>query len=187
MSITKLLIAFGAGAVALLTPMNSSAATNEECSEDILMSYYPEEFVTQTLEKFQVPQAQRMAIIKALAAKDHEVVPTVEDRAAKMTPNPLRDPKYRQEAVKIFRDTLYELFANVMQAHGVNNREQIQAMLDDVQQQKAERFAACLNQESSSGSRDPSSPKGEGRSPLKRGVNSDYSSPEPQTDYNQDY
>ena len=110
------------------------------------MSYFPESLVAKTLEKFKVPQGQRSAIIKELNAKDHEVVSMVEERAGKMTPNPLKDPKHRQEAVKIFRDTLYELFSGVMKTHGINDGEQIQAMLDDLQQQKAKQFASCMEQ-----------------------------------------
>ncbi|MFQ5728738.1 MAG: hypothetical protein ACE5GN_00035 [Waddliaceae bacterium] len=124
----------------------SPASSAEECSQEMLMSYYPEQFVAQTLERFQVPQEKRSAILQALAEKDQEVVPIVEEKAGKMNPNPLKDPKRRQEAVMIFRETLYELFAGVMQANGINEREEIEKMLDDIQQQKAKQFAACMEQ-----------------------------------------
>jgi hypothetical protein len=117
---------------------------NQECKTEIMLSYFPEEFVGVTLEKFNVPQAQRSAIKTELSGKDKEVIAIVEERAAKMSPNPLKDPQHRQEAIKIFKDTLYEMFSGVMQKHGVNDKEQIQAMLDDVQQQKAKYFAKCM-------------------------------------------
>lgn len=98
------------------------------------------------MERFEIPQSQWPSIQSELAEKDREVVPRVEEKAVKMTPNPLRDPQKRQQAVKIFRETLYELFADVMQAHGINNQEQIQRMLNDIQQQKARQFAQCVEQ-----------------------------------------
>lgn len=124
---------------------------NDQCSPDVLMSYYPERFVAETLDRFEVPQENRDQIISALAEKNKEVVPLVEEKAAKKTPNPLRDPQYRQEAVTIFRETLYELFSSVMQANGINNQEQIQSMLDDIQQQKAKQFAECMERFESEG------------------------------------
>jgi hypothetical protein len=123
-----------------------TASAAEECSQEKLMSYYPEPFVAATLERFQVPQEKRSAIQQELALKDQEVVNIVEKKAGKMDPNPLKDPRLRQEAVKIFRETLYELFAGVMQANGINDKAQIQKMLDDIQQQKAKQFAACMEQ-----------------------------------------
>jgi len=186
------------GAVACFTPFYSSAEMQEtECSEDIIMSYYPEPFVAETLEKFEIPQAQRSAIIRDLAEKDREVVPIVEEKAGKMSPNPLRDPKHRQEAIKIFRDTLYELFAATMQAHGVNDQEQIQAMLDNIQQQKAKQFAACMERfHSDRPERRSVFSKRENFSRQQRGPNSDYNNYEQndqfngqksQTDYRQGY
>lgn len=141
----KHLVSICLGAMALIMPISGfSTEENNQCSKEMLMSYFPESFVAKTLEKFKVPQAQRSAIIKELSTKDREVVPKVEERAGKMTPNPLKDPKMRQESVKIFRDTLYELFSGVMNTHGVTDKDQIQSMLDDLQQQKAKQFAACI-------------------------------------------
>jgi len=160
------------GVAALFTA--SSALSVDECLEELMISYYPEHFVAETLEKFQIPQAQRSAIIRELAEKDQEVVATVEERAAKMTPNPLRDPAHRQEAVKIFRDTLYGLFANVMENHGINDKEQIHAMLDDVQQQKAKEFAACMDVHRSKRGQEMGFSKREHFSRQQRGPNTDY-------------
>lgn len=140
------LFLISAATMALCAPAVSSAQSkSDECTQEVLMSYFPDKFVSQTLDKFQVPQAQRAAIQKELAEKDKQVIPMVEEKAGKMTPNPLRDPQLRQEAVKIFRETLFELFASTMQAHGINDKTQIQSMLDDVQQQKAKQFAACMD------------------------------------------
>lgn len=134
------------GAFVLFNPLSLMAAGDaKECSKEMLMSYFPEEYVKQTLDKFSIPQAQRAGIINELSEKDHLVISTVEERAAKMDPNPLRDPQHRKTAVKLFRDTLYDLFSQVMQAHGVNDKEKIAQMLDYMQQQKAKAFASCMD------------------------------------------
>ena len=140
-------LAVGIGAFA--SPVNAVARIQnaEACSAEVLLSYFPEQFVSKTLESFKVPEAQRAAIQQELLDKNQEVIATVEERAGKMSPNPLRDPQHRQEAVKIFRDTLYDLFAQVLETHGINNKDQIQAMLDDIQQQKAKYFAKCIDKQ----------------------------------------
>lgn len=129
------------------TAAPESASTTDECSKDLLLSYFPATFVQQTLTKFNVPKENQDAIVNALTEKDKSIVKMVEEKASKMNPNPLKDPQQRQQAVKIFRETLLQVFSDVMKANGINDDKQIQAMLDDVQQQKAKRFAMCMQKQ----------------------------------------
>ncbi len=171
MSKHKSILALIFGASILAAPLTASASDQSPalCDEAILMSYFPAPFVEKTLDKHNVPQGQREAILKELAEKDKEVIALVEEKAAKMPKNPLRDPSLRQEAIKIFRDTLYELFSKTMQAHGTTNREEILVMLDEVQRQKAEYFAKCMEhaqKERGPANNEPSQPlKREGQAP----------------------
>lgn len=145
-----------------VVPNNAKAATqpqSDECSQEILLSYYPSVFVLETLGRFNVPKDQWDAINKELAARDKEIIKLVEGKAAKMTPNPLKDPQQRQAAVKIFRDTLIENFSEVMKAHHITDEKQIQAMLDDIQQQKAKRFARCMQQQQQQHQQQPTEQK----------------------------
>lgn len=136
------------GATVLPTQVSAApAAVDEECSQEILLSYFPGVFVSETLVRFNVPKDQHEAIKKELAVKDKDIIKQVEAKANKQTPNPLKDPQQRQAAVKLFRDTLFENFSAVLRAHGVTDDKQIQAMLDDVQQQKAKRFARCMEKQ----------------------------------------
>jgi hypothetical protein len=119
----------------------------DECSKELLLTYFPEVFVDETLKKFNVAQDKWASIKKDVLNKDKEIIKTVEDKAAKLDPNPLKDPQQRQAAVKIFRETLLEVFSNALKANGITDDSQIQAMLDDIQQQKAKRFALCMEKQ----------------------------------------
>lgn len=121
-----------------------ATATNDECSQEILLSYFPGVFVSETLTKFNIPKDQWDKIKQELLGRDKEIIKQVEAKASKMNPNPLKDPEQRQAAIKLFRETLFDNFSSVMKAHGVKDDKQIQAMLDDIQQQKAKRFAHCM-------------------------------------------
>ncbi|MBA3957487.1 MAG: hypothetical protein H0X51_03710 [Parachlamydiaceae bacterium] len=139
------------GLGACLLPAEVSAAGTEvdECSQEILLAHFPEPFVKETLANFSVPKDKWDTIVKALAARDKEIIKQVEEKASKMNPNPLRDPQQRQAASKIFHETRYESFASVMKANGISDDKQIKGMLDDIQQQKAQRFARCMQQHQS--------------------------------------
>jgi|GEM_PF-1269269 len=121
----------------------------DECSKEILLSYFPEPFVTPTLKKFNVPQDKWDAIVRGLADKNKDVLRLVEEKASKLNPNPFKgfDPSQRAAAVKIFRETLTQVFSEVLKANGVTDDAQIAKMLEDIQQQKAANFAKCREKE----------------------------------------
>ena len=141
------LIAFVACLGILAFPVGATAA--DECSKELLLDYFPKQFVLESLKKFNVPQDKWDAIASSLAAKDKDVVKIVEDKASKLTPNPLkdRDPQQRQIAVKLFRETLLQVFSDALQANGITDQKQLQSMLDDIQQQKARNFALCMEKQ----------------------------------------
>lgn len=134
---------------ACIMPLVQVQALNPEtdCSKDLILAFFPEEFVKSTLVKFKIPQDQWDGITKDLAGKDKTVISMVEEKASKMDPNPLKDPSKQAEAVKIFRETLFQIFGDVMKAHGVEDEKKIQEMLDDIQAQKAKRFSECFPQQ----------------------------------------
>lgn len=121
-----------------------SAAAPEECSKELLLAFFPETFLNETLKKFNVPESEWPAINQELAAKDREVATLVEQKAAAMNPNPFKDPRERMRAIQILKDTLFEVFSSVLNQHGVTDSDQIQQMLDEIQQLRAKRFAECM-------------------------------------------
>lgn len=138
--------------VSTKTPSSNPPGLDDECSRELLISYFPKVFVTETLKKYHVSQDKWDAIANDLAVKDKQVIKNVEDKASKMNPNPLKDPQQRQTAVKLFRETLIDLFSSTMKANGVTDEKQIQEMLNDIQQQKAKRFAMCMQKKANTGS-----------------------------------
>lgn len=141
-------------------PPSNPPGLADECSRELLISYFPKVFVTETLKKYNVPQEKWETIANDLALKDKEVIKTVEEKAAKLNPNPLKDPQQRQAAVKLFRETLTDLFAGTMKANGVTDEKQISEMLNDIQQQKAKRFAMCMQKLSQGAPKEGSSEAG---------------------------
>lgn len=149
--VKKLMIGFVLGATALMAPCMVSAAAVpagvDECARELLLSYFPEPIVIDTLKRFSVPQDKWSGITATLSNKDKEVVKIVEQKAADMNPNPLKDPQQRQAAVKLFRETLLQVFSDALKENGITDTSNFQAMLDDIQQQKAKKFAMCMEKQ----------------------------------------
>lgn len=144
--ITKIFI----GACVLAVPCSGMAADVAEgdmCAKEMLLSYFPSPIVKETLKRFNVPQEKWDGILKSLSNKDKEVVKLVEQKAAEMSPNPLKDPQQRQAAVKLFRDTLLQVFSDALKENNMTDTSKYQAMLDDIQQQKAKQFAMCMDRQ----------------------------------------
>jgi hypothetical protein len=125
----------------------AAASPIDECSRELLLSYFPEAFVNDTLKRFNIPEEKWAGINRSLANKDKDVVKLVEQKASAMSPNPLKDPQQRQAAVKLFRETLLQVFSEGLKENGVEDSHQFQAMLDDIQLQKAKKFAQCMENE----------------------------------------
>jgi hypothetical protein len=125
----------------------ASSSLMDECSKELLLSYFPEKFVNETFKRFNIPEDKWKAINASLAIKDKEIVKLVEQKASSMNPNPLKDPQQRQAAVKLFRETLLQVFTDALKSNGIKDTGQFQAMLDDVQQQKAKKFAQCMEKQ----------------------------------------
>ena len=103
--------------------------------------------VKESLEKHNIPKDKWDAILKDLAAKDKDLIKTVETKAAQMNPNPLKsqnDSSQRSVAVKLFRDTLQESFTSAFNANGITDKTEILAILDEVQEKRAKRFEECM-------------------------------------------
>lgn len=107
-------------------------------SKELITAFFPEGFMNEVMLKNQVPKEQWESINKDLTAKNSEVIPRVDEKASKIAPDLLVDPKQKQVAVKLFRETLFELFSEVMVSHGVTDNGKIQEIFDQLKQLKAE-------------------------------------------------
>ncbi len=146
--------------ISLLTFANSVMAQEtkatiqplDDCAKELILSYFPENFVQNTLKKFKVPEDKWDAIKAGLAAKDRDILKIIEEKASKLANNPFkdRDPAQRQAAVKLFRETLFQSFEDVLKENGITDEKQIQDMLDDIRQQKIAGYKQCIEKHSSS-------------------------------------
>lgn len=118
-----------------------------KCTKEELMRFFPEQVVQSVLVKANLPKEQADAIAQDLSQKDRELAKLVEERSLKVDPNPFKNLSQRDIAIKIYRETLYEVFAKVLKAHGVTSDDQIQALLDDLQEARSQLFIECIRKQ----------------------------------------
>ena len=125
-------------------------ATDEvlsKCTKEELMTFFPQQVVQSVLIKAKVSPDDAEAIAKELSQKDRELGKIVEEKAAKLEQNPFKDLSQRDLALKIYHETLYEVFAKVLKAHGIKNEDQIQALLDEMRAAKSKLFIDCIRKQ----------------------------------------
>lgn len=117
---------------------------DEKCKE-ILMSYFPKTIVTEVLTQNNIDKAKVAAIADALAKQSNDVLKAVQEKAAKMNPNPLKDPSMHEQTGKLIRESVLQIFSSVLKANGITDEKQIQSMADAIQQKKADLFKECMD------------------------------------------
>jgi hypothetical protein len=126
------------------------AGTLERCSKAHLLSHFPATYVRETLEARGFPKDKIDDIVADLQSKEGEVIRRVEESAKERGENVLKDPAQRQLAMDIFREAMREVIAEVLAAHGIQNKEEAAKLLKDLQQRKAQAFSKCIENEGNS-------------------------------------
>lgn len=117
------------------------------CSKEVLMTFFPQPIVRAILIRNKVPTDQAETISRELASRDQDIVKMVEKKASQKENNPFRDFSHREEAIKMFRETLYEVFSSVLKKYGMNDDEKMRTLLDDIQEAKGRLFVECIKKE----------------------------------------
>lgn len=118
-----------------------------KCTKEELMRFFPEQVVRSILLKHNVPKEKVDAIARELSQKDEELSKMVEEKSHRLDANSLKNLSQREAAAKIYRETLYEVFSKELNAHGVTDQDQIQAMLDDLQEARSKLFIECIRKQ----------------------------------------
>lgn len=117
---------------------------NGVCSKEVLMSFFPKPLVEAVLKENDIPGDKVNKIVVQLASASDTLIKRAEAKGSKMDPNPFKEPMNREQAAKIFRETLLEDFQKVLKAQGITDDKKIQSMLDDIQQRKSKLFVDCM-------------------------------------------
>ncbi len=120
-----------------------------KCTKEELMRFYPEQLVQSTLIKANIPKDQAEEISKELAQKDKELAKIVEKKSSEIDSNPFKNASQRELAVKIYRETLLEVFGKVLKEHGIQDEAKIQQLLDELQDARSKLFIECIRKQPS--------------------------------------
>lgn len=126
------------------------------CSKEELMSFFPQPVVQAVLLQAKFSNEEAAAISKELSQKNPDLVKMIDEKASKMDPNPFKDLSQRDQGLKIYRETLYEVFSKVLKVHGIADEDQAHALLEEIRASKSKHFIECIRKQQTSSFPSPS-------------------------------
>ena len=125
----------------------TALSAQDDCAEIFQEFEYPSQLVNQVLNQFEVPSGKWAPINRDLTREMRGVRERAREKAADLTPNPYDSP--RQEVVigRLQREAEREIFREVMERHGVDDRREIHEMFDEIQYEKAMLIWDCFLEE----------------------------------------
>lgn len=134
-------------AVGLFIAASLTAAINPEkdCSDDILMLFFPKIFVEEVLKDHQIDKQKIEAIAKELSTIDPAVIKLIEERAKTMKPNPLEDMEAREARDELFSNALLKVFGDVLSRYDIKDRDVQIKMIEEIQNKRLSRWKECID------------------------------------------
>jgi len=139
-------------------PAAPSITSTINCSKEELMTFFPQTVVQAVLINQNFSAEDAKAIALELSQKNPELIRIVEEKASKLDPNPFKDLSQRDLGLKIYRETLYEVFSKVLKAHGISDENKIQMLLDEIREAKSKLFIECIRKQQNATAAKPASP-----------------------------
>lgn len=83
-------------------------------------------------------------VSRSLRQKNRTIPQLMKDQARRMRPNPLENPFDPVAAEDLFRQVLWNVFADVMIQHNIKNRPQIEGAFNFIYKEESKRITGCL-------------------------------------------
>ena len=126
-----------------------------DCAKETLGTTFTESIVRNVLIQDKIPLDQAEKIAQELSKKDEEVVELAEKKIgeAKQKLNLPADMKqsdvnqlnsYREAMQSVLKEASYEVFANILNTHGITDETRIHQLLDNIQRQQIEAVKECV-------------------------------------------
>ncbi len=92
----------------------------------------------------EIPQSQWSMVNRSLQKKNQMIPQLMREQAARMHSNPLENPFNREVAEDLFRQVLWNVFADVMIRYNVTKRVQIEGAFNFIYKKESKRIIDCL-------------------------------------------
>lgn len=139
------------GVLTLFLIVTSSFNASPRCYKDLQIDFFNQQYIYEALDLYaldNIYQSQWVQIVRKLREEQKNVPQIIRLKANRMRPNPLEYPFQKDKAEELLVQTLYEIFARVMQDYvSLLPDQTIQNMFAYIKQQQAGRLEACLGGE----------------------------------------
>lgn len=131
----------------LVAEEKSASSQYPPCTREELMLFFPEGVVKNVLVQANFSEEESEGIAKELGVKDRGIAKLVDQKAAQYQPNPFKELSQRDQAIKIYQETVFEVFANVLKEHGIKDENQIRSLLEEIRLIKSKIFIDCISKQ----------------------------------------
>ncbi|HEV8052578.1 MAG TPA: hypothetical protein VGP47_08785 [Parachlamydiaceae bacterium] len=135
-----------ASALFLSCPVIASAET-PPCYKQLEVNFFNSTFVNEALSLHSVSQSNWALINTELQNNLKQVPEMVKERAKKMDPNPFGTPFQPQEASKLLRRVLLEVFSATLANFQITNQGKVEEMFRYIRERQSQRLLSCFGQE----------------------------------------
>lgn len=133
--------------LALIFCSHAVQAEGPACLAVLENSFFNPTFVSQALSLHDVSQSAWSEINRALHQNARNIPQRVKAKARAMHPNPLESPFDSKQALKVFREVLFEVLSETVAPFGITNPTEVYEMITYIQLQQQKRFSACFGDE----------------------------------------
>lgn len=128
------------------------------CTQEELMQFFPTKIVESILIQSNIPKEKAELIATTLSQKEKELSKIMESRSDKSIQSSFDIASQRENAAKIYHESLYEVFSKVMKENGITDSNQIKHLLDELQETRSQLFLECIRSENSKNLFSPQNP-----------------------------
>lgn len=134
-------------------PLKASATNSDEsdsleepvkCTKEELINFFPQQVVEHVLIKAKIPRDKAHKIAVELSQKNMELLNTVEEKSSHLQKNLSNNSNLQDQTIKIYGDTLHDMFTKVLKAYGIDDETQAQNLLEQIRLERSKHFIECL-------------------------------------------
>lgn len=117
------------------------------CYKDLEVNFFNPTLVNEALSLHSISQSNWTLINTELQNNLKRVPELVKERAKKMNPNPFGNPFQPQEASKLLREVLLEVFSETLAGFQITNQGKVQEMFRYIRERQSQRLLSCFGAE----------------------------------------
>jgi hypothetical protein len=119
-------------------------ADRSPCLRDLQMNFFRPEIVNESLSLYSIPAGLWVPILNDLQLRSRDIPAIMKKMTYRRVPNPLEYPMDDQEAAKILKAALFQIFTDVMRRYYITEHPTLDYIFDYILYKELPRLVNCF-------------------------------------------